>query len=298
MEREFCFKSILTESALFSPETVNDLILTNFFFRLRRFAGFYRAALTRYQLHSPFVFEWAVSVLDDRRWYYPFRDIEALRAKMKASPTVIELEDYGARGPGHRKERLARIVARTAVSPAKGRMLFRTVNWLRPATILELGASSGISTMYLASAAAQSARVASLEGSIALTQVAEVNLTVLRLGNVQLYGGPFDQMLEPALQALGAPLDLVFFDGDHRGDATLRYFETCLARAHDRSVFVFDDLYWSADMAEAWARIKQHPKVTLTLDTFHLGFVFINPDFKEKQHLRVVPARWKPWKVF
>ena len=38
-------------------------------------------------------------------------------------------------------------------------------------------------------------------------------------------------------------------------------------------------------MEEAWDEIKQHPSVTLTIDLFFIGIVFINPDFKIPQHL-------------
>ena len=292
------FKVILTESALFSPESVNDTVLTRTLFRLRQLTGFYFRALTRYQLHSPFVFEWANAVLEDRRWYYPFRDIEALRAKMLAANTEVPLQNFGAGDNRERSQRLGRIVRRSAVPPEKGRMLFRLVNWLHPLRMLELGSSTGVSSMYLASAAAQSARLLTLEGNAALASVARTNFHLLGLQNVALVEGEFHQTLEPALNRLGGPVDLVYFDGDHRLAPTLEYFDACLNHAHDRTVFVFDDVYWSADMTQAWSRICAHPRVTLTLDTWRLGFAFIDPDFREKQHLRVVPARWKPWKVF
>lgn len=49
-------------------------------------------------------------------------------------------------------------------------------------------------------------------------------------------------------------------------------------------------------MTEAWEAIKNHPKVTLTLDFFDLSLVFIRPNLREKQHFCVVPYYWKPWK--
>lgn len=292
------FKVILTESALFSPESVNDTILAHTFFRLRQLTGFYLRALTRYQLHSPFVFEWANAVLEDRRWYYPFRDIEALRAKMLAVDTEIRPSGFGAAPAAQQPVRLGKVVRRSAVSPEKGRMLFRLVNWLRPARMLELGCSTGISAMYLASAAAQSARLLTLEGDAALAAVARTNFRLLGLEQAEVIEGEFHRTLAPALDRLGGPVDLVYFDGDHRPEPTLDYFETCLAHAHDRTVFVFDDVYWSPEMTQAWERICAHPKVTLTLDAGRLAFAFIDPDFLQKQHLRVVPTRWKPWKIF
>jgi hypothetical protein len=63
-------------------------------------------------------------------------------------------------------------------------------------------------------------------------------------------------------------------------------------------VFVFDDMYWSREMMEAWKQIKAHPRVRLTVDFYDLSLVFINPGIKVQQHWKVVPQWWKPWKVF
>lgn len=266
--------------------------------RFKQFFRFYLRALTKYQLHSPFAFAWANAILEDRRWYYAFRDIEALRAKMLASSTVLNIDDHGAKGPGRRREKLGSLVSRSASTAAQGRRLFRLVDWLKPAVMLELGTSVGIGAMYLASAALRSGRLLSLEGSPDCAHVARTNINLLGLKNVEVITGPFAETLAQTLKRMQQPVDLVFFDGHHRAAPTLEYFETCLAHARERTVFVFDDVYWSAEMTAAWQQIQQHPRVTLTLDCFHLAFAFVNPDFREKQHLCVVPARWKPWKIF
>jgi predicted O-methyltransferase YrrM len=83
------------------------------------------------------------------------------------------------------------------------------------------------------------------------------------------------------------PLGLVFVDGNHRKAPTLRYFEQLLAASNGQTVLVFDDIHWSAGMEEAWAEIMAHPAVTLSIDLFFIGIVWLNPDFKEKQQFRI-----------
>lgn len=271
-----------------------SIVLQTQFFRLRRFWNFYRQAVTKYQLHSPFVFELAGAVLENRRWYYAYRDVEMVRRKMLESDVRLSLTDYGT---GASRAASVRQVARVAGSPVRqGQLLFRLADWAAPSTMLELGTSLGIGAMYLASGK-RSARFISLEGCADCAQVARTNLDILQLKNAEVRTGPFAETLPAALQDL-KPLDLVFFDGDHRPEPTLDYFEQCLAHAHARTVFVFDDMHWSPEMAQAWDRIKQHPQVTLTVDFFDVSLAFINPEFREKQHLAVVPRAWKPWKVF
>ncbi|MFN0214296.1 MAG: O-methyltransferase [Saprospiraceae bacterium] len=270
------------------------------FFQISEFFRFYRAAITKYQLHSPFVYELTCAVLEDDRWYYAFQDIEKVRQKMMKSDVVLELEDFGSGGnkaSPTKKRSLKNIAKHAASSAGQGQMLFRLANHLKPRTMLELGTSVGIGTMYLASAIRE-ARFLGLEGSPEISQVARLNLELLGLDRTtEIREGPFEQNLATALQDLSV-LDLVFFDGNHRPEPTLRYFEECLAFSHEKTVFVFDDAHWSEGMAQAWAQIKNHPRVTLTLDFFELSLAFVDPDFREKQHFNVVPARWKPWKFF
>jgi predicted O-methyltransferase YrrM len=246
-------------------------------------------------LHSTFVFEVAFAVLEDKRWFYAFRDVEAVRKKMLASDVGVEVVGYGTAATSKRS---VRSLSRDSASSARqGQMLFRLANHLQPKTMLELGSSLGIGAMYLGMAA-RDARFLTLEGSKEVAQVARLNLELLRLDkNTELREGPFEETLSSALRDLRR-LDLVYLDGNHRLEPTLRYFEECLAFAHDKTVFVFDDMHWSKDMAEAWERVKKHPRVTLTLDFFELSLAFIDPDFREKQHLAVVPAWWKLWRFF
>ncbi len=52
------------------------------------------------------------------------------------------------------------------------------------------------------------------------------------------------------------------------------------------SVFIFDDIYWSKPMSEAWAIIINHPKVTVSIDTFYWGIVFFRKE-QVKEHFTV-----------
>ena len=54
----------------------------------------------------------------------------------------------------------------------------------------------------------------------------------------------------------------------------------------NESIWIFDDIHWSDDMEEAWEIIKNHPKVTVTIDTFQWGIVFFREEQK-KEHLAI-----------
>ena len=261
-----------------------------------RFLRFFRRAKTAYRVHSPFVFELARELLEDDRYYYAFDAIEALRGKLLEDRRELTITDYGAGSkvvPGNR--RTVRSLARYAAKgPAMGRLLFRTVRFAQPRTLLEFGTSLGVSALYQRAAAPPGARLITLEGCPETAAAAARHFAILNRPDIEQVVGPFEQTLVPALAVLDR-LDYVFFDGNHREAPTVAYFERCLTRAHDRSVFVFDDIHWSPGMEAAWERVRAHPRVTLTVDLFFVGLVFFRPEIRTKQHYELVPTRWKPW---
>jgi predicted O-methyltransferase YrrM len=84
-----------------------------------------------------------------------------------------------------------------------------------------------------------------------------------------------------------ATVDLAYIDGNHRLQPTLNYFAAFLAKSNNNSILIFDDIHWSKEMEEAWETIKQHERVTATIDLFFIGIVLLRNEFKTKQHFKV-----------
>lgn len=234
-------------------------------------------------IHSPFVYSLIRDVFNDRNFYYAYRDIEALRTRLLNDKTAIQIQDYGA--GAHRSSTVKEITRRTSKSPHLAKLLFRLCNYFQPASVVELGTSMGISTAYLA-AGHLPARVYSLEGAPEVANIAQQNLNRLHLRNVELITGNFDEQLQPLLKQLNK-VDLVYIDGNHRFEPTVRYFEQLLPHIHEKSVLIFDDIHWSSEMEAAWSAIKTVPSVRCTVDLFFIGLVFFLPSFKEQQHFTI-----------
>lgn len=241
---------------------------------------------TKHDIHSPFIFELLTNVIEDTTPYYIFQPIELLRDKLLISKKVISITDFGAGSTinSSRQRKVADITKHSAKPAKYGQLLFRLINHFKPARILELGTSLGISTLYLA-APDSNARVITLEGCPETAAVAEHNFHLLKIKNIELTIGDFKKTLPDALSKL-QQVDVVFFDGNHQKDATLNYFEQCLPFAHTNSLFIFDDIYWSKGMEEAWATIKNHPKAIVTVDLFFIGLVFFRAE-QNKQHFKL-----------
>jgi predicted O-methyltransferase YrrM len=262
---------------------------------LFRWLRFYLKANTIYRVHSPFVFDFTENILEDRRSYYAFDEVEALRAQLARDTRSIDVTDYGAGSHTDRRNmRRLRDIAHSALTDKRhGQVLFKIILHYGLANRLEMGTSLGLTAAYLA-LPLEKGRFITLEGCPNIAQVARENLSALHATNAELRVGEFGQTLPEALKELGR-LDFAFFDGNHRCAPTIAYFETCLQFAHSDSVFVFDDIHWSEEMEQAWEHIKAHPKTSLTIDLFFMGIVYFKKDFSQKAHCALVPARWKPW---
>ena len=137
---------------------------------------------------------------------------------------------------------------------------------------IKRGTCLGITTIYLQKAA-PGAKVYTLEGCPETSGIANETFTKAGLNDIDLITGNFNETLPAVIDKL-AELDFVFVDGNHQKDATLKYFDWCLPKVHENSLLIFDDIYWSEGMKEAWNEIKAYPRVTATIDLFWIGLVF------------------------
>lgn len=261
-----------------------------------RFLRFFAGAKTRYRLHSPFLYQLTDEVVEDTRQYYTFPIVSRLRRSLGSDEQIIQRQDYGAGSkirPNQKDRTVKDIAQNSAVSPQLGEFLFRLVKLFHPKAMLELGTSLGISTAYQAGAAIHSPFY-TIEGCPQTAAVADANFRALNLPNVHLLVGPFSEQLPIALQAL-QKVDYIYLDGDHREGASLQYFNSCLPHLADEALIVVADIYWSDEMEKAWKHMCQHPRVRFSVDVFHFGLLFFRPTEDPPVHLKLVPARWKPW---
>lgn len=243
-------------------------------------------ARTAHGVHSPFVYELVSQVLRDRTPLPDFVAIERLREDLLDSDQTIRVNDLGA---GSRvldlPVRGVADMARSALKPARqGQLLFRLARYFRPRTVLELGTSFGISTLYLAKGADEG-EVITIEGCPQTYRIAQHHFDRVRCGNILPLLGSFRSKLPEAFRRHDH-LDMVFLDGHHLKEPTLEYFAQCMDHVSSGSVLVFDDIHWSRGMEEAWETVKSHPRVTVTVDLYDMGLVFFREQ-QATQHFRI-----------
>jgi predicted O-methyltransferase YrrM len=243
-------------------------------------------AKSRHGLHSPFVYRLVDEVIYDLTNKDIYNEIENIRSRLLSDNQVITVTDLGAGSHvNNNRQKKVSDIAHNALKPPKlAQLLYRLVKDLQPRNIIELGTCLGITSLYLKNAASN-ARLYTLEGCPETAGVAAEVFKSSGTDDIKQVIGNFDDTLPNVIESLDQ-LDFVFVDGNHQKQATLNYFEWCLPKVHENTMLIFDDIYWSEGMKEAWSIIKSHPQVTVTVDLFWIGLVYFKPN-QAKEDFRI-----------
>ncbi len=233
-------------------------------------------------VHSPFAFHFITNVIEEKLPYYCFSVVERYRRSLLRDKQTIDVTDYGT-GPSCPK-RICDIASNSLKRASLAQVIFRIAISNRSKEILELGTSLGITTLYLAKTDSK-AHITTLEGCPNTAAVARNLMDNAGVRNVDIVIGDINKTLDGALSR-HQKLDLAFFDANHRKEPTIIYFEKCLPKVSDNSIFIFDDIHHSAEMEEAWDEIKKHPAVRVSMDFFHFGVIFFN-EALQTEHYKI-----------
>ena len=251
------------------------------FFRVKEYIKYRLRAKDEHGIHSPFLFSLYNELMkieeDNKDLYFA----ENFREQLLSNDEFVSRDG--------RNIPISEEVENSAMPETQIQFIYKLIRKFKPDNVVELGTNVGLSSLHMALALRgfPNAHVYSIEKNKDLYDKAIVNHAMLRHGfiglpEVNFINGDFNDKLPELLQKLPS-IDLLLVDGDHKGESLLKYFNWCVEKISDKSIFVFDDIYWSPDMLEAWKKIIQHPKVTSSLDMYYLGVVFFDPKFS-KEH--------------
>ena len=267
---------------------------------IKSYINFLWNSKNQHGVHSPFVYNLVTKCFYDTKKYPEYSVLKSYRKSLLENKNTIEVTDFGAGSRVFKSNTRAinQIAKNAGISSKRAELLFRIVNYFQPNEILEIGTSLGLATSALSlalEAETNSAKqnqsrsvgtkITSLEGCPNTLNQCQLQLQKFNINNVKCINTKFEDYLSN-YQLSTVNYQLIYFDGNHSQKATLDYFELLLPTITNDSVWIFDDIHWSLDMEEAWEIIKNHPKVTVTIDTFQWGIVFFRSEQK-KEHFTI-----------
>ncbi|CAM3985008.1 O-methyltransferase [Flavobacterium sinopsychrotolerans] len=252
-------------------------------FQIKSYLQFLWHSKNEHAVHSPFVFSLLTKCFYDKKSKPEYAVLKKYRNSLLANNNTIEVTDFGAGSKVFKSNKriIAKIAKTAGISPKRAELLFRITNYFQPQSILEIGTSLGLATSAL-SLGNLKAIITTLEGCPNTMAIAKSQLQLFHFDNVNPVVTEFSSYLDD-LRLSTFDFKLIYFDGNHSKKATLDYFELLLPTITNETVWIFDDIHWSAEMGEAWKIIKKHPKVTVTIDTFQWGLVFFRRE-QPKEH--------------
>jgi predicted O-methyltransferase YrrM len=232
-------------------------------------------------IHSPFVFQLG-KVIQDKTPYDGYLNLSRFRESVKNNPASFNITDHGAGSHrlGSQKRRSSKLLMHNCTTVARSRLLYRLGRHFKINTALELGTSLGVSAHAL-SVASPSANITTVEGDKEVAAYAHDRLAENDATKATVVQSTFTEFLDEL--STHQTFDLIFIDGHHDGNATIKYFERLLLHSHKNTLFIFDDIRWSKDMYQAWTVLCDHKTVTASIDTFRWGILFCRPQQRQEK---------------
>lgn len=187
-------------------------------------------------IHSPYLFRFVTIVLNTKWPFYAFDELETVHNEQKSR--------YRHLIKFRKKEK----------HPVE-RLIFRIVQDLQPATMLEVGNPKGIDTQYMVNASpnAQCMSISYAQDINNVSTLKEMLMNVEKLDFV-LFNRPTDQLIRE------------------------NEFQSCLLKAHQGSIFVVKNIHQNPQQSFTWKIMRNHPQVQASIDIFSIGILFFRND--------------------
>ena len=254
-------------------------------YTIREYLKFISKSSNQHGVHSPFVYNLVTKCLYGKR-NNEFQKIFYSGKKFLANnKEKIIVKEFGTGSNFFKtnKRSISKIAKVAGITNKKASILIGLIDYFKPSTILELGTSLGLGTSALKIAHKKS-KIITLEGCEETSKIAKQLFNHQTFDDIHIITGDFATTLPQVTE--NNLFDLIYFDGNHTKKDTLNYVDSCLKTIKNETIWVFDDIYWSKEMKEAWSTIKKHPKVTVTVDIFHYGIVFFRRE-QSKEHFKI-----------
>lgn len=252
-------------------------------YRASAFIRFLLKSKTKHDAHSPYLFKFIEEVFESKDSPTQISELLLFKKKLLKNNLPIHVFDFGTGSEKYPEYTTSiRNQAKRSLKSDKEVHLFnRLTHWFKPQIVIELGTSFGITTMAIAKASPDGI-IYTLEGCPNTSGIAKSAFNQFQCTNINLVTGNINDTLNLVLSDL-THVDLAFIDANHNFKNTLEYYFKIKPLLNRNSLIIFDDIHWSKGLNRAWNEIILDDDIRLSVETWNLGFAFLNPDLS-KQH--------------
>lgn len=190
-------------------------------------------------VHSPFVFDLINNVIEEKRSYYSYQEIQSFLDQNHPKKLSLKKEDL---------------------------LSFRLVNYFGAHKILEIGAGNGVNTLCLA---APSSKIECL--SIEADDTKRNNL-----GEIYKL---FENRITLAKSFSDIPdqeFDCIYLDLNNYNDLSEEQLMALVTNCHEKSFIVIKGIRRNKKQNQLWKCLKSNERRTAELDLFNTGILFFD----------------------
>ena len=236
------------------------------------------SAKKRHNIHSPFVYELSDKCLSIAILPQHKKIISRQFDLLSKSKDTINISDFGAGSKRMGNERrICDIFKNSRSSERYAKLLYQLSAYYKPRRILEFGTSLAWGTLHMHLGNDQ-AFIDTVEGCPQTFNISK-SLFPVDSAQVQFHNAIFEDFIDNLRDEV---YDLIFIDGNHRGEALLKYVELLLPYSNAETIWILDDIRWSDDMWSAWEQIANDPRFHVSIDYLRMGIV-LRRESQEKE---------------
>jgi len=237
------------------------------------------SATNHHGVHSPFVYDFVTRCLYDRTPYPEYDTLKTYRAQLLKDLKTIKISERDVNFKT-KKASKSRINISSDTTYRRAKLLFRLARYGQWQTVLELGTTLGITTQAMALGNPK-AQITSLDGCSTTAAIAEQHLSLYP--NINIQKGTFNALIS---KYSNQKFDAIFINGHHIKTTTVSLIKQLFSLTHNDTIIIIDGIHINSDMTATWKNLKNHPKVTVSIDCFSLGFLFFRRE-QRKQHFKI-----------
>jgi len=252
-----------------------------YWYRIKTFFQFLWNSKNQHAVHSPFVYGFITKCLYAKMSKDHLRKLKLSRDPVLKSNDIIEMTDKGE-GSQHfqtSKRQVKAIAKNAGMRWHQSQLMNKIIAYFNIKNTLELGTSVGLGSLSMAVNQPQN-QVDTIEACPNTSAFAKQCFNNLELNQIKIYNTNFQSFINQLPEE--KTYNLIYLDGHHQKDATLNYFYKLKKHLHKDSLVIFDDIYWSKGMQEAWQSICKDEDVKVSIDLYFWGIAFFKPELSKQ----------------